>query len=172
MSMVGGLEVLELGFPTQFFNLPRQQRVKFVDKLKESVMEAMREETEKMEARAKQSVLEAVRAEREILLKQFSQLIPNFDPNLLGKTPTIPMTPITQITPIPPIPEEQSPKNPMSDKASCSNVLQLEEDNPMNDADADAAENRQDETDLSKLDMPAPLLALCVRSHIDQSERG
>ncbi|VVA39183.1 PREDICTED: transposon CACTA, partial [Prunus dulcis] len=63
--------------PTQFFNLPRQQRVKFADKLEESVMEAVREETKKMEARAKQSVLEAVRAEREILLKQFSQLIPN-----------------------------------------------------------------------------------------------
>ncbi|CAL2246099.1 unnamed protein product [Prunus armeniaca] len=54
----------------------------------------------------------------------------------------------------------------MSNKVSCSNVigLVLEEDNPTNDADADAAENRQDETtseDLSKLDMPAPLLALC-----------
>ncbi|CAL2270949.1 unnamed protein product [Prunus armeniaca] len=60
---------------------------KFADKLKESVMEAMREETKKMEARAKESVMEAVRAEREILLKQFSQLIPNFDPNLLSKTP-------------------------------------------------------------------------------------
>ncbi|KAI5312377.1 hypothetical protein L3X38_041550 [Prunus dulcis] len=114
--------------PTQFFNLPRQQRVKFADKLKESVMEAVREETKKMEAKAKQSVLEAVRAEREILFKQFSQLISNFDPNFL---------------------------------ASCSNVLQLEEDNPTNDADADAVENRQYETDLSKIDMPAPLLALC-----------
>ncbi|CAL2248364.1 unnamed protein product [Prunus armeniaca] len=112
-----------------------------------------------MEARAKESVMEAVKAEREILLKQFSQLIPNFDPNLLGKTPTTP------ITPIPTIPQEQSLKNPMSDKASCSNVraLELDEDNPMNyvDADADAPENRQDETDLSKLDMPAPLLAIC-----------
>ncbi|CAL2246763.1 unnamed protein product [Prunus armeniaca] len=110
-----------------------------------------------MEARAKESVTEAVRAEREILLKQFSQLIPNFDPNLLGKTPTTP------ITPIPQIPQEQSPKDPMSDKASCSNVraLELDEDNPMNNADADALENRQDETDLSKLDMLAPLLALC-----------
>ncbi|CAL8133374.1 unnamed protein product [Prunus armeniaca] len=51
----------------------------------------------------------------------------------------------------------------MSNKVSCSNVigLVLEEDNPTNDADADAAENRQDETDLSKLDMLAPLLALC-----------
>ncbi|KAI5350646.1 hypothetical protein L3X38_003537 [Prunus dulcis] len=132
--------------PTQFFNLPRQQSVKFDDKLKDSVVEALREETKK---------IEAVRAEREILLKQFSQLIPNFDPNLLGKTPTTP------ITPIPPIPQEQRTKNPMSNKASCSNVraLVLEEDNPTNDADA--AENRQDETDLSKLDMPAPLLALC-----------
>ncbi|CAL8088593.1 unnamed protein product [Prunus armeniaca] len=68
-----------------------------------------------------------------------SQLIPNFDPNMLSKIPTTPTTPIT---PIPPIPQEQSPKNPMSDKASCSNVRapELDEDNPMNDADA--AENR------------------------------
>ncbi|KAI5335954.1 hypothetical protein L3X38_026088 [Prunus dulcis] len=113
-------------------------------------MEVVREETKKIEARAKESVTEAVRAEREILLKQFSQLIPNFEPNLLCKTPT---------TPITPIPQERSPKNPMSDKASCSNVraLEMDEDNPTNDADADAAENHQDE----KLDMPAPLLALC-----------
>ncbi|VVA36991.1 PREDICTED: PRUPE_6G193600, partial [Prunus dulcis] len=139
--------------PTQFFNFPRQNKICY--KLKESVMEAVTEETKKMEARAKRSVLEAIRAKREILLKQFSQLIPNFDPNLLDKTPTTP------ITPIPRIPQEQSPKNPMSDKVSCSNVLQLEEDNPTNDADADAAENRQDETDLSKLDMLAHLLTLC-----------
>ncbi|CAL2246095.1 unnamed protein product [Prunus armeniaca] len=111
-----------------------------------------------MEARAKESDMEAVRAEREIMSKQFSQLIPNFDPNLLSKIPTTPTTPIT---PIPPIAQEQSPKNPMSDKASCSNVrvLELDEDNPTNDADA--TENRQDQTDFSKLDMPAPLLALC-----------
>ncbi|CAL2228509.1 unnamed protein product [Prunus armeniaca] len=129
--------------PTQFFNLLRQQRVKFADKLKESVMAVVREETKKMEARAKESVMEAVRAEREIMLRQFSQLIPNFDPNMLSKIPTTPTTPIT---PIPPIPQEQSPKNPMSDKASCSNMRapELDEDNPMNDADADAAENRQD----------------------------
>ncbi|CAL8119919.1 unnamed protein product [Prunus armeniaca] len=116
------------------------QRVKFADKLKESVMEVGREETKKMEARAKESVMEAVKVEREILLKQFSQLIPNFDPNLLGKIPT------TLITPIPQVPQDQSPKNPMSDKASCSNVraLELDEDNPMNDADA--PENRQDGT--------------------------
>ncbi|KAI5338453.1 hypothetical protein L3X38_017724 [Prunus dulcis] len=112
-------------------------------------MEAVREETKKIEARAQESVLEAVRAEREILLKQFNQLIPNFNPNLLGKTP------------ITPIPQEQSPKNPMSAKASCSNVrpLLLEEDNLTNDADA--AEKRKDEMDLSKLDMPLALLALC-----------
>ncbi|CAL2247233.1 unnamed protein product [Prunus armeniaca] len=134
--------------PTQFFNLPRQQRVKFADKLKESVMEAVREETKKMEARAKESVMEAVRVEREILLKQFSQLILNFDPNLLGKNPTTP------ITPIHPIPQEQSPKNPMSDKASCFNVraLELDEDNPTNDADA--PENRQDETTLGFILQP------------------
>ncbi|KAI5313883.1 hypothetical protein L3X38_043059 [Prunus dulcis] len=103
-------------------------------------MEAVREETKKMEAIAKKNVMEAVRAEREILLKQFSQLIPNFDPNLLGKTPTTPITPIL------PIHQEQSPKNPMSDKASCFNVraLELDEDNPTNDADA--PENRQDKT--------------------------
>ncbi|CAL9004428.1 unnamed protein product [Prunus brigantina] len=144
--------------PTQFFNLPRQQRVKFADKLKESVMAAVREETKKMEARAKESVMEAVRAEMVIMLIQFSQLIPNFDPNMLSKIPTTPTTPIT---PIPPIPQQQSPKNPMSDKASCSNVraLELDEDNPMNDADA--AENCQDQTDLSTIDMPTPLLALC-----------
>ncbi|CAL8135788.1 unnamed protein product [Prunus armeniaca] len=134
--------------PTQFFNLPRQQRVKFADKLKESVMEAVREETKKMETRAKESVMEAVRVEREILLKLFSQLILNFDPNLLSKNPTTP------ITPIHPIPQEQSPKNPMSDKASCSNVraLELDEDNPTNDADAH--ENRQDETTLGFILQP------------------
>ncbi|VVA32895.1 PREDICTED: PRUPE_6G193600, partial [Prunus dulcis] len=104
------------------------QRVKFAEKLKESVMEAVREETKKIEAREQESVLEAVRAEREILLKQFNQLIPNFNPNLL---------------------------------ASCSNVrpLLLEEDNLTNDADT--AEKRKDEMDLSKLDMPPALLAPC-----------
>ncbi|CAL2227824.1 unnamed protein product [Prunus armeniaca] len=113
--------------PSQFFNLPRHQRVKFVDKLKESVMEAVREETMRIEARAKESVLEAVKEDREIMWKQFSQLIPNFDPNML-KTP---------ITPIPLLRQEQSPKNLMSDKASClraTNVrpLVLEEENAKN----------------------------------------
>ncbi|CAL9019164.1 unnamed protein product [Prunus brigantina] len=115
--------------PSQFFNLPRQQRVKFADKLKENVMEAVKEETLRIEARAKESVLEAVRAEREYMLKQFSQLIPNFDPNML-KTPS---------SPIPLLPQEQSPKSPMSDKASCSGAT----------------------NDFSKLDLPPPLLTLC-----------
>ncbi|KAI5337149.1 hypothetical protein L3X38_016418 [Prunus dulcis] len=51
-----------------------------------------------MEARTKQ----LVEAEREHFLSQLSQLIPNFDPSMLK--PRI----------------SQSPKNPMSDKASCS----------------------------------------------------
>ncbi|BBN67992.1 hypothetical protein Prudu_246S000100 [Prunus dulcis] len=51
-----------------------------------------------MEARTKQ----LVEAEREHFLSQLSQLIPNFDPTMLK----------TRIS--------QSPKNPMSDKASCS----------------------------------------------------
>ncbi|CAL9019295.1 unnamed protein product, partial [Prunus brigantina] len=63
------------------------------------------------------------------MLKQFSQLIPNFDPNML-KTP---------ITPIPLLPQEQSPKNPVFDKASCSGAT----------------------NDAHKLDLPPPLLALC-----------
>ena len=33
----------------QYFNLPRQQRVKFADQLKESVRDVLREETLKME---------------------------------------------------------------------------------------------------------------------------
>ncbi|CAL2230849.1 unnamed protein product [Prunus armeniaca] len=115
-------------------------------KLIESVMEVVREETMRIEARVKESVWEAVRAKREIMLKQFSQLIPNFDPNILK-------TPITQI---PLLPQEQSPKNPMSDKASCSgatNVIPhvLEEENAKHDADA--AEKQQVE-----MKPPSPFL--------------
>ncbi|CAL2256713.1 unnamed protein product [Prunus armeniaca] len=122
--------------PSQFFNFPRQQRVKFVDKLKENVMEAVKEETLRIKTRAKESVLDAVKAEREYMLKQFNQLIPNFDPNML-KTPS---------TPISLLPQEQSPKNPMSDKASFSSAtnvrpLVLEEENPK--LDANAAEQQQ-----------------------------
>ncbi|BBH05508.1 hypothetical protein Prudu_016913 [Prunus dulcis] len=52
----------------------------------------------RMEARTKQ----LVEAEREHFLSQLSQLIPNFDPGMLKQRIS------------------QSPKNPMSDKASCS----------------------------------------------------
>ncbi|CAL8151448.1 unnamed protein product [Prunus armeniaca] len=68
-----------------------------------------REETLKMEARTKQ----LVEAERENLLSQLSQLIPNFDPSMLK-----PKTCTCQNQG-----QEQSPKNPMSDKASCSGLL-------------------------------------------------
>ncbi|CAL8073394.1 unnamed protein product [Prunus armeniaca] len=48
----------------KYFNLPRQQRVKFADQLKESVRDVLKEETLKMEARTKQ----LVEAEMENLL--------------------------------------------------------------------------------------------------------
>ncbi|CAL8092228.1 unnamed protein product [Prunus armeniaca] len=83
--------------PRQFFNLPRPQRIKFADQLRESVRIVLQEETKKMEARTKQ----LVEAEREHLLSL-----------------------------------EQSPKNPMSDKASCSGAevrsLHLEDDTAKN----------------------------------------
>ncbi|CAL9019166.1 unnamed protein product [Prunus brigantina] len=106
-------------------------------------MDVVKEETLRIEARAKESVLEAVRAEREYMSKQFSQLIPNFDPNML-KTPS---------TPIPLLPQEQSSKNPMSDKASFSGAtnvrpLVLEEENPK--LDANAAKQQEDETFCTK----------------------
>ncbi|BFG40997.1 hypothetical protein CerSpe_272710 [Prunus speciosa] len=63
----------------QYFNLPRQQRVKFAHQLKESVRLVLKEETLKMEARTKQ----LVEAERENLLNQLRQLLPNFDPSML-----------------------------------------------------------------------------------------
>ncbi|BBN68192.1 hypothetical protein Prudu_325S000100 [Prunus dulcis] len=69
----------------------------------------LQEETKKMEAKAREEALrmeartkQLVEAEREHFLSQLSQLIPNFDPSMLK--PRI----------------SQSPKNPMSDKASCS----------------------------------------------------
>ncbi|KAI5343998.1 hypothetical protein L3X38_011875 [Prunus dulcis] len=84
--------------PRQYFNLPKPQRVSFDDRLKDSLRVLLQEETKKMEARTKQ----LVEAEREHFLSQLSQFIPNFDPSMLK--PRI----------------SQSPKNPMSDKASCS----------------------------------------------------
>ncbi|KAI5341820.1 hypothetical protein L3X38_009695 [Prunus dulcis] len=95
--------------PRQYFNLPKPQRVSFDDRLKESLKVPLQEETKKMEAKAREEALrmeartkQLVEAEREHFLSQLSQLIPNFDPSILKQRIS------------------QSPKNPMSDKASCS----------------------------------------------------
>ncbi|KAI5345950.1 hypothetical protein L3X38_013827 [Prunus dulcis] len=95
--------------PRQYFNLPKPQRVSFDDRLKDCLRVLLQEETKKMEAKAREEALrmetktkQLVEAEREHFLSQLSQLIPNFDPSMLK--PRI----------------SQSPKNPMSDKASCS----------------------------------------------------
>ncbi|ONH90342.1 hypothetical protein PRUPE_8G047800 [Prunus persica] len=107
--------------PRQYFNLPKPQRVSFDDRLKDSLRVLLQEETKKMEAKAREEALrmeartkQLVEAEREHFLSQLSQLIPNFDPSMLK--PRI----------------SQSPKNPMSDKASCSGgdvrSLHLEDD--------------------------------------------
>ncbi|BBN69844.1 hypothetical protein Prudu_1195S000100 [Prunus dulcis] len=84
-------------------------RMSFDDRLKDSLRVLLQEETKKMEAKAREEALrmeartkQLVEAEREHFLSQLSQLIPNFDPSMLK--PRI----------------SQSPKNPMSDKASCS----------------------------------------------------
>ncbi|KAI5335219.1 hypothetical protein L3X38_025352 [Prunus dulcis] len=95
--------------PRQYFNLPKPQRISFDDRLKDSLRVLLQEENKKMEAKAREEALrmeartkQLVEAEREHFLSQLSQLIPNFDPSMLK--PRI----------------SQSPKNPMSDKASCS----------------------------------------------------
>ncbi|CAL8135630.1 unnamed protein product [Prunus armeniaca] len=111
--------------PRKFFNLPRPQR--------ESVRIVLQEETKKMEARSREEALrmeartkQLVEAEREHLLSQLSHLIPNFDPSMLK-----PKTSPCQNQGL-----EQSPKNPMSDKASCSGAdvrsLHLEDDTAKN----------------------------------------
>ncbi|KAI5334428.1 hypothetical protein L3X38_024561 [Prunus dulcis] len=91
----------------QYFNLPKPQRISFDDRLKDSLRVLLQEENKKMEAKAREEALrmeartkQLVEAEREHFLSQLSQLIPNFDPSMLK--PRI----------------SQSPKNPMSDKAS------------------------------------------------------
>ncbi|CAL9010845.1 unnamed protein product [Prunus brigantina] len=109
-----------------------------------------------MEARTKQ----LVEAERENLLNQLRQLIPNFDPSALKLT--------TFQGP------EQSPKNPMSDKASCSRALDVralnfEDDNAkdgekqeeMKDKCWDVSEKEQEAPDYSNLVLPSSLQALC-----------
>ncbi|CAL2238648.1 unnamed protein product [Prunus armeniaca] len=145
-------------FPRQFFNLPRQQRVKFADQLKESVRIVVQEVTKKMEARSREETLrmeartkQLVEAEREHLLSQLSQLIPNFDPSMLK-----PKTSPSQNHGV-----EQSPKNPMSDKASCSGAdvrsLHLEDDTAKNgeqqeETKSGALENQDEEKKEEKKD--------------------
>ncbi|KAI5353039.1 hypothetical protein L3X38_005931 [Prunus dulcis] len=126
--------------PRQYFNLPKPQRVSFDDRLKESLRVLLQEETKKMEAKAREETLrmeartkQLVEAEREHFLSQLSQLIPNFDPTMLK----------TRIS--------QSPKNPMSDKASCSggNVrsLHVEDDTAKgkHQEDEEKEEEKRDE---------------------------
>ncbi|CAL9025276.1 unnamed protein product, partial [Prunus brigantina] len=138
----------------QYFNLPRQQRVKFADQLKESVRDVLKEETLKMEAK------QLVEFERENLRNQLHQLIPNFDPSMLKLT--------TFQGP------EQSPKNPMLDKASCFGALDVkalnfEDDNAkdgekqeeMKDKCLDVSEKEQQAPDYSNLVLPYSLQALC-----------
>ncbi|CAL2255583.1 unnamed protein product [Prunus armeniaca] len=98
-----------------------------------------REETLRMEARTKQ----LVKAEREHLLSQLSQLIPNFDPSMLK-----PKTRPCQNQGL-----EQSPKNPMSDKASCSGdvrSLHFEDD---------TAKNGEKQEEM--VEVPSSLQSLC-----------
>ncbi|CAL8163107.1 unnamed protein product [Prunus armeniaca] len=163
--------------PRQFFNLPRPQRVKFADQLKESVRIVLQEETKKTEARTKQ----LVEAEREHLLSQLHHLISNFDPSMLK-----PKTSPCQNQGL-----QQSPKNPMSDKASCSGAegrsLHLEDDTARNGEqqeemkkdegkkedtnDEEKKEEKQDEekhdeegnevVDYSNVEVPSSLQSLC-----------
>ncbi|CAL2256128.1 unnamed protein product [Prunus armeniaca] len=143
----------------QYFNLPRQQRVKFADQLKESVRIVLQEETKKMEARSREETLrmeartkQLVEAEREHLLSQLSQLIPNFDPSMLK-----PKTSPCQNQGL-----EQSPKNQMSDKASCSGdvrSLHFEDDTGKNGEKQE--EMGIEVVDYSKVEVPSSLQSLC-----------
>ncbi|BBN70563.1 hypothetical protein Prudu_1503S000400 [Prunus dulcis] len=152
--------------PRQYFNLPKPQRVSFDDRLKESLRVLLQEETKKMEAKAREEALrmeartkQLVEAEREHFLSQLSQLIPNFDPTMLK----------TRIS--------QSPKNPMSDKASCSggDVRSLHEDEEKEeekrDEEKEEEKEKEDEEkhddkvievgDYSNMEAPSSLKTLC-----------
>ncbi|VVA26945.1 PREDICTED: unnamed product partial, partial [Prunus dulcis] len=129
--------------PRQYFNLPKPQRVSFDDRLKESLKVLLQEETKKMEAKAREEALrmeartkQLVEAEREHFLSQLSQLIPNFDPSMLK--PRI----------------SQSPKNPMSDKASCSGgdvrSLHFEDDTAKNGKHREDEEKEEEKKDEEK----------------------
>ncbi|BBN70565.1 hypothetical protein Prudu_1503S000600 [Prunus dulcis] len=128
--------------PRQYFNLPKPQRVSFDDRLKESLRVLLQEETNKMEAKAKEEALrmeartkQLVEAEREHFLSQLSQLIPNFDPGMLKQRIS------------------QSPKNPMSDKASCSGgevkSLHYEDDNAKN-GEHQQEEEKEEEKEMKR----------------------
>ncbi|BBH07147.1 hypothetical protein Prudu_019001 [Prunus dulcis] len=134
--------------PRQYFNLPKPQRVSFDDRLKDSLRVLLQEETKKMEAKAREEALrmeartkQLVEAEREHFLSQLSQLIPNFDPSMLK--PRI----------------SQSPKNPMSDKASCSGGRRKEE------KEKEDEEKHDDKVievgDYSNMEAPSSLKTLC-----------
>ncbi|KAI5322986.1 hypothetical protein L3X38_032058 [Prunus dulcis] len=164
--------------PRQYFNLPKPQRVSFDDRLKESLRVLLQEETNKMEAKAKEEALrmeartkQLVEAEREHFLSQLFQLIPNFDPGMLKQRIS------------------QSPKNPMSDKASCSGgevkSLHYEDDNAKNgehqqeekkeeekrDEEKEEEKEKKDEEkhddkvievgDYSNMEAPSSLKSLC-----------
>ncbi|CAL8989230.1 unnamed protein product [Prunus brigantina] len=161
--------------PRQYFNLPKPQRMSFDDRLKDSLRVLLQEENKKMEAKAREEALrmeartkQLVEAEREHFLSQLSQLIPNFDPSMLK--PRI----------------SQSPKNPMSDKASCSGgdvrSLHFEDDTAKNGEDQEEKkeeekkdeekkEEKQDEekhddqvikvVDYSNMEAPSSLKSLC-----------
>ncbi|KAI5348362.1 hypothetical protein L3X38_001249 [Prunus dulcis] len=133
--------------PRQYFNLPKPQRVSFDDRLKESLRVLLQEETKKMEAKAREETLrmeartkQLVEAEREHFLSQLSQLIPNFDPTMLK----------TRIS--------QSPKNPMSDKASCSGEKEEEKEKE----DEEKHDDKVIEVgDYSNMEAPSSLKTLC-----------
>ncbi|BBG97157.1 hypothetical protein Prudu_006188 [Prunus dulcis] len=157
--------------PRQYFNLPKPQRMSFDDRLKDSLRVLLQEENKKMEAKAREEALrmeartkQLVEAEREHFLSQLSQLIPNFDPSMLK--PRI----------------SQSPKNPMSDKASCSGgdvrSLHFEDDTAKNGKhQEEKKEEKQDEkekedeekhddqvikvVDYSNMEAPSSLKSLC-----------
>ncbi|VVA41699.1 PREDICTED: PRUPE_6G193600, partial [Prunus dulcis] len=129
--------------PRQYFNLPKPQRMSFDDRLKDSLRVLLQEETKKMEAKAREEALrmeartkQLVEAEREHFLSQLSQLIPNFDPSMLK--PRI----------------SQSPKNPMSDKASCSGgdvrSLHFEDDTAKNGKHQEDEEKEEEKKDEEK----------------------
>ncbi|KAI5341955.1 hypothetical protein L3X38_009830 [Prunus dulcis] len=149
--------------PRQYFNLPQPQMMSFDDHLKDSLRVLLQEENKKMEAKVREEALrmeartkQLVEAEREHFLSQLSQLISNFDPSMLK--PRI----------------SQSPKNPMSDKASCSGgdvrSLHFEDDTAKNGKHQEEKEKEDEEkhddqvievVDYSNMEATSSLKTLC-----------